>query len=93
MTCPGIKARERYLQRIQQVAVGARLERKGREWTVIRQRSTETGVLLTLRHGRRDFQVYIPVTLWGPELWHLNMRSASLPPAQRELFTNKEPTA
>ncbi|MDT4859204.1 hypothetical protein FQZ97_937040 [compost metagenome] len=89
MTNLGIKLRQRYLERMQQVAVGALLERKGRVWEVIQQHRTETGVMLTLRHGRRDFRLYIGVTMDGPELWHLNLRSAAPPPSQRELFTRQ----
>lgn len=86
MTCPGVKTRQRFLERMQQVAVGAQLERKGRGWLVIKQQRTETGVVLQLRHGRHDFRLYVPVTLDGPELWHAEFRSAALPPTQREMF-------
>lgn len=86
MSCPGTKTRQRFLERMQQVAVGAQLARKGRVWLVITQRRTETGVLLQLRRGRHDFRLYVPVTLDGPELWHAEFRSAALPPAQREMF-------
>jgi len=86
MTCPGAQTRQRYLERMQQVEVGARLERKGRTWEVVHRRRTETGVVLQLRHGRREFRLYVPVTLHGPELWHSGFRSAALPPVQREMF-------
>jgi hypothetical protein len=86
MSCPGIKTRERYLERMQQVAIGTQLERKGRVWLVMKQQRTETGVVLQRRHGRHDFRLYVPVTWDGPELWHAEFRSAALPPAQREMF-------
>ena len=82
----GTKSRQLYLERMQQVAVGAKLERKGRLWEIVRQRQTETGVALTLRHGRREFRLYVPVTIHGPELWHFDMQVAALPPSQRALF-------
>lgn len=82
----GTKLRQLYLERMQQVAVGARLERKGRQWEIVQQRHTETGVALTLRHGRREFRLYVPVSIHGPELWHFDMRVAALPPTQRALF-------
>ncbi|MDH1590506.1 hypothetical protein [Stutzerimonas stutzeri] len=86
MTCAGAKLRQRYQERMQRVAIGAQLERKGRVWLVMKQQRTETGVVLQLRHGRHDFRLYVPVTLDGPELWHAELRSAALPPAQREMF-------
>lgn len=86
MNCPGTKLRQRYLERMQRIAIGAQLERKGRVWTVMKQQRTETGVVLQLRHGRHDFRLYLPVTLDGPELWHAEFRSAALPPTQREMF-------
>lgn len=86
MTCPGIKTRERYLERMQQVAVGAQLERNGRMWQINKQQRTETGVVLQLRCKHHAFRLYVHVTLDGPELWHSGMRSAGLPPAQREMF-------
>ena len=86
MNCPGAKLRQRYQERMQKVAVGAQLERKGRVWLVTRQQRTDTGVVLQLRHGRRNFRLYVPVTMDGPELWHADFTSAALPPTQREMF-------
>lgn len=86
MTCTGTKLRQRFQERMQRVAIGAQLERKGRVWLVMKQQRTETGVVLQLRHGRRNFRLYVPVTLDGPELWHAEFRSAELPPTQREMF-------
>jgi hypothetical protein len=86
MTCPGIATRQRYLERIKQVEVGASLERKGRVWSIVQARRTETGVLLHLQYARRLFRLYVPVTLWGPELWHSGFSSVSVPPAQRDMF-------
>lgn len=91
MNCPGTNLRQRYQERMQQVATGAQLERKGRVWRVMNQQRTETGVVLKLRHGRHDFRLYIPVTLDGPELWHAEFRSAALPPTQREMFSGGQP--
>lgn len=86
MTGPGTKLRQRYLERMQKVAVGAQLERKGRVWLVMKQQRTETGVALQLRCKHHNFRLYVGVTMDGPELWHSGMRSAGLPPAQREMF-------
>lgn len=86
MTCPGIATRQRYLERIKQVELGASLERKGRVWSIVQARRAETGVVLQLRHGRHDFRLYVPVTLDGPELWHSGFSSVSVPPAQRDMF-------
>lgn len=86
MNCPGTKLRQRYQERMQQVAVGALLERKGRVWNVTKQQRTETGVVLQLRHGHHNSRLYVPVTWDGPELWHAEFSSAALPPTQRELF-------
>lgn len=86
MTNPGTKLRQRFQERMQEVAVGAQLERKGRVWQVTKHQRTETGVVLQLRHGRREFRLYVGVTMSGPELWHSGFRSAGLPPSQREMF-------
>lgn len=86
MACPGTKTRERYLERMQKVAVGAKLERNGRVWEIKKQQRTETGVVLQLRCKHHAFRLYVHVTLDGPELWHSGMRSAALPPTQREMF-------
>jgi hypothetical protein len=86
MICPGARLRQRYQERMQQVAVGAQLVRRTRVWHITKQHRTDTGLVLQLRHGRRDFQLYVGVTLDGPELWTTRMRSAGLPPAQREMF-------
>lgn len=86
MTCPGANLRQLYQERMQWVAIGAQLDRKGRVWQVMKQQRTDTGVVLQLRHGRHYFRLYVPVTLHGPELWHAEFRSAALPPAQREMF-------
>lgn len=86
MAAPVNKTIQCYQERMQKVAVGAQLRRKGRVWHVTQQQRTETGVVLQLRHGRHVFRLYVPVTLDGPELWHAEFRSAALPPAQREMF-------
>lgn len=91
MTCPGTTLRQRYQDRMQQVAVGALLERKGRIWNVTTQQRTETGVVLQLRHKHHNFRLYVPVTWDGPELWHAEFRSAGLPPTQREMFAGGQP--
>ncbi|MCO4021901.1 hypothetical protein FA098_29040 [Pseudomonas aeruginosa] len=92
MNNAGASLRQRYQERMQTVAVGAKLKRKGREWVVLQQRRTETGVVLNLRHGHREFRLYVPVAMDGPELWHANMRSVALPPSQRELFAQQNHT-
>lgn len=86
MNSSGTKLRQHYEERMQQVAISAQLERNGRVWVVEKQKRTETGVVLQLRHKHHTFRLYVPVTLHGPELWHSGMRSAGLPPAQREMF-------
>lgn len=86
MAAPVNKTIQRYHERMQKVAVGAQLQRKGRVWTVTQQQRTETGVVLKLRHGSHGFRLYVPVTLDGPELWHTEFTSAALPPTQREMF-------
>lgn len=87
MTGPGTKLRQRYLVRMQKVAIGAKLERNGREWLVMQQQRTETGVVLQLRCKHHNLRLYVGVTMDGPELWHSGLRSVGLPPSQREMFT------
>jgi hypothetical protein len=78
--------RQRYHDRIQQIAPGARLARGRQEWTITGARRTDTGAVLQMRCRHHHFRLYVPVTLDGPELWHSGMRSVALPPRQREMF-------
>lgn len=82
----GEKMRATYLERMRQIDVGALLERKGRKWTVAKRRMLDGTVALTLRHGRREFVIYVPVTISGPELWHAHFRVVTAPPSQSEMF-------
>ena len=84
MPSPAEQLREQRRDALQQIAVGARLARR-RVWTVTRQQSRETGVELTLRNGRRQIQVHVPVCLSGPILWETGLRPVAPAPEQREL--------
>lgn len=84
--CAGTEARERFESRMVRIAPGARLARRSREWTVMQRTNRETGVELTLRHGRRSICVYVPVCHSGPDLSKSGLRSVALPPSQRRLI-------
>ncbi|MOA41911.1 hypothetical protein D3C78_1639210 [compost metagenome] len=78
--------RAMYLERMKHTQVDSILERKGRNWTVAKRRMLDGTVALTLRHGRREFVIYVPITISGPELWHAGFRFVAAPPSQREMF-------
>lgn len=86
MSSPGTLARQRFQERMAQIAIGATLVRLSRPWTVVRQQRQETGVELTLKHGRRQFHVQVPLCHTGPVLWQVGLRAAAAAPSQHSFF-------
>ncbi|WP_454691190.1 hypothetical protein [Achromobacter aloeverae] len=77
------------------IAVGATLSAirrndqatpKPRHWIVTRQRRYETSMLLTLRCGRHEFRVNVPICHSGPCLMDVGLRVVAAAPSQRKLF-------
>lgn len=82
----GTLARERFESGMAEIAVGAKLARRQRTWTVVSQVHRATTVDLVLRHGRRTITVPVPVCHTGPSLWHVNLRAVAGAPVQRDLL-------
>ncbi|WP_189615110.1 hypothetical protein [Pigmentiphaga litoralis] len=68
------------------INIGATLFRGSRAWIVTHHRRRETGIDLTLRHGRREFVLQVPICISGPCLSDVGLRSGSLAPTQRTLL-------
>lgn len=85
MTCAGTIARERFLERMQAVAVGAKLARHSIEWTIVKAVRRETSIDLTLRNGRREIVASVMVSHDGPDLHWADLRPVANAPSQREL--------
>ncbi len=81
----GEKARKRFHERMQEIAVGATVKR-GQVWTVTHQSRRETSVELTLKRGRRSVAVNVPVCHSGPCLADVGLSSAGRAPMQRDLI-------
>ncbi|HEY1127958.1 MAG TPA: hypothetical protein VGF12_01020 [Roseateles sp.] len=85
MTCAGTRARERFFENMQAVAVGAKLARRSVEWTVVKAVRRETSIDLTLRSGHREFVASVMVSHYGPDLHWADLHPVANAPAQREL--------
>lgn len=85
MSGEGIKAREKFQAAMQAIEPGARLARRS-IWTVERQQHRETGIELTLRCGRRQARVHVPICHSGPILWEAGLRPVAPAPMQRDLL-------
>lgn len=81
---PGAIDRERYLSRMQAVAVGAKLARRF-VWVVARQVRRDTSVELTLKRGRRSIVVNVGVCHSGPDLFWAGLRPIAPAPEQQQL--------
>lgn len=85
------QSRHRFTEAMQKVAIGAKLARIDRvgtstmSWTITGHKRHETSVELTLRHGRHETQVNVPVCFTGPCLADVGLRSVALAPEQRGL--------
>lgn len=86
MVNAGAAARERFQQRMGHVAVGATLVSKSRSWLVTKQQRMDTSVMLTLKCGRRQRCVNVPVCHYGPCLADVGLSAGAPAPQQRELF-------
>lgn len=86
MSSPGTRDRERFMLNMQKIEIGATLMRHTRPWIVVRQKKRETGIEITLRHGRREFSVHVPVCHTGPVLWEVGLKAVTAAPTNRELF-------
>lgn len=84
----GTKARLRYIEAIRQLEVGATLASKNYRWTIMQSVRRANTTELTLKCGRRQINVHVPMCLWGPEFTCTGLRFVSHAPcaAQRELF-------
>lgn len=89
----GTRARERFQQAMQAVAVGAKLARRSIEWTVTASKRRETSVELTLRCCRRSIVVNVMVCHSGPSLWEAGLRAVASAPQQRDLLGFGQPAA
>jgi hypothetical protein len=83
----GTATRERYYRAMAATAVGTKLARHSRAWTVVQRRAYDTSVTLTLRHGRRTLSVIVPVCITGPCWADVGLRPVAAAPVQRELLT------
>ncbi|WP_407059213.1 hypothetical protein ACKZDW_02180 (plasmid) [Ralstonia syzygii subsp. celebesensis] len=86
MTNAGTAARERFHHRMGQVAVGATLVSKSRQWLVTKQQHFDTSVMLTLKCGRHQLRLNVPVCHYGPCLADVGLSAGAPAPQQRELF-------
>lgn len=75
-----------YQANMEKIGVGSTLFRGSRAWIVTHHRRRETGIDLTLRHGRREFVLQVPICISGPCLSDVGLRSGSLAPTQRTLL-------
>lgn len=80
-----IQARERFIDNMQRLQPGAKLEYRESVWTVTRNQRTETGVALTLRQGPAEIKKYVPVCFTGPALQDAGLRFVQHAPMQREI--------
>ena len=86
MNDEGTHARERFITRMQQIAVGARLEFHGRIFTVLKQKRWETSVDLTLRCAHRTIKVPVMICHTGPVLSESRLCFIAHAPSQLELM-------
>lgn len=85
MNGAGTKDRERFLEAMEKIAVGAKLRRRKSIWTVVKQRRRETSMDLTIQCGRRTMVASVMVSHWGPDLHHAGLSAFAPAPTQREL--------
>lgn len=86
---------QRFSENMSRIAVGATLAAmrrndraapKPRVWVVTRQRRYDTSMLLTLRCGRHEFRVNVPICHSGPCLMDVGLCTIAAAPTQRKLF-------
>ncbi len=83
---PGEATRARHAERMRATAIGAQVARGARRWTIVQRRQQDTSVALTLRHGRTELQVVVPVCITGPCWADVGLRPVAAAPTQRGLF-------
>ena len=83
---PGESTRARFIERMQSTAVGAQVARRGPAWTIVQRKALDCAVSLTLRRGRRTFQVSVPVCITGPSWADVDLRPVAAAPTQKGLF-------
>lgn len=88
MSADGIRARDRFIENMRQVDVGAKLKRRA-VWTVVDSKRTDTSVRLLLQCGRRRVVAHVGVCITGPILWEAGLRPVAAAPVQREHVTQK----
>lgn len=86
MSNAGTAAREQFQRRMGQVAIGATLVSKSRQWLVTKQQRMDTCVALTLKCGRHQLHINVPVCHSGPCLGDVGLVAGAPAPQQRELF-------
>lgn len=77
-----------------QVGATVQKDRDGgatRVWTVTSSRRSRDRacVILVLRHGRREFKVWVPICFYGPVLDETGLRSVRPAPEQRALLSQR----
>lgn len=75
--------RQRFADRMRATEPGAILSRRNVQWTITRCVRRDFSVELSLRSGRRTFQVSVPLCHTGPSWFDVDMRPVS--PAPRQL--------
>ena len=83
---PGAATRARYMERMQTTAVGAKVARRARAWTIVHRREQDCAVSLTLQRGRRAITVSVPVCITGPCWMDVGLRPVAAAPTQKGLF-------
>lgn len=84
----GTKDRLRYLENIRQLEVGVTLATKHYRWVITQSERLANTTYLTLKCGRHQVKVHIPMCHWGPE-FPTGLRFVSHAPTQRELFRHQ----
>lgn len=79
------QARERFIDSMQRLQPGAKLEYRESVWTITRNQRTETGAALTLRQGQAEVKKYVPVCFTGPALQDAGLRFVQHAPRQQEI--------
>ncbi len=89
MTGAGTSQRERFMEAMQKIAVGS-IVRRSLEWLIVKQERFDTSASLTLRRGRRQINVSVPICITGPALCDVGLAHVSCAPTQRQLISTEE---
>lgn len=67
-------------------AVGAKVARGARAWTITHRKDLDGAVSLMLQHGRHTLRASVPVCITGPCWEDVGLRPVAAAPTQRGLF-------